>query len=98
MHGRSGIHTSKAVSYTHLVLFKGGSYLDAIARVNTVVFDKTGTLTEGLFEVREVHVAPGVNSGELLGWGASAERTSIHPVSYTHLGSSYSFKECVTAH
>ena len=62
------------------VLFKGGSYLDAIARVNTVVFDKTGTLTEGLFEVREVHVAPGVNSGELLGWVASAERTSIHPV------------------
>ena len=60
------------------VLFKGGSYLDAIARVNTVVFDKTGTLTEGLFEVREVHVAPGVNSGELLGWVASAERTSIH--------------------
>ena len=42
--------------------------------------DKTGTLTEGLFEVREVHVAPGVNSGELLGWVASAERTSIHPV------------------
>ena len=62
------------------VLFKGGSYLDAIARVNTVVFDKTGTLTEGLFEVREVHVAPGVNSGELLGWVASAERTSTHPV------------------
>ena len=62
------------------VLFKGGSYLDTIARVNTVVFDKTGTLTEGLFEVREVHVAPGVNSGELLGWVASAERTSTHPV------------------
>ena len=62
------------------VLFKGGSYLDAIARVNTVVFDKTGTLTEGLFEVREVHAAPGVNSGELLGWVASAERTSTHPV------------------
>ena len=62
------------------VLFKGGSYLDAIARVNTVVFDKTGTLTEGLFEVREVHVAPGVNSGEMLGWVASAERTSTHPV------------------
>lgn len=62
------------------VLFKGGNYLDAIARVNTVIFDKTGTLTEGLFEVREVHSASGVNETELIGVVASAERISTHPV------------------
>ena len=26
------------------ILFKGGNYLDAITKINTVVFDKTGTL------------------------------------------------------
>lgn len=33
------------------ILFKGGNYLDTMARVDTVVFDKTGTLTQGRFSV-----------------------------------------------
>ena len=36
------------------ILFKGGNYLDAITKINTVVFDKTGTLTKGTFAVQSI--------------------------------------------
>lgn len=62
------------------ILFKGGNYLDAITKVNTVVFDKTGTLTRGVFEVRRIEsVLPG-GEKELLSYVASAEQKSNHPV------------------
>ena len=38
------------------ILFKGGNYLDAITKINTVVFDKTGTLTKGVFKVVDITV------------------------------------------
>jgi Cd2+/Zn2+-exporting ATPase len=62
------------------ILFKGGNYLDAITKVNTVVFDKTGTLTRGTFEVRECVCAPGITEAELLRVVASAEAGSTHPI------------------
>lgn len=62
------------------ILFKGGNYLDAITKVNTVVFDKTGTLTEGVFDVEEVVPALGVPAAELLQTVASAELNSTHPI------------------
>lgn len=62
------------------ILFKGGNYLDAITRINTVVFDKTGTLTQGVFEVQSVSTRQGVTSEELLRLVASAERYSNHPI------------------
>lgn len=61
------------------ILFKGGNYLDALARVDTVVFDKTGTLTEGSFEVREVVAAEGFSAHEMLRSVAAAEATITHP-------------------
>lgn len=62
------------------ILFKGGNYLDAITKVNTVIFDKTGTLTKGIFEVQSVQSAPGVSESDLIRWVASVERDSTHPI------------------
>lgn len=62
------------------ILFKGGNYLDAITKVNTVVFDKTGTLTRGAFEVRHVEsVMPG-GEAELLSNVVAVEQKSNHPI------------------
>lgn len=62
------------------ILFKGGNYLDAITKVDTVIFDKTGTLTRGVFDVQEVHTAPGITPDELIRLAASVEAGSNHPV------------------
>lgn len=61
------------------ILFKGGNYLDAITRVETVVFDKTGTLTTGRFEVSAIHTQA-IPSAELMRLLASVEQKSTHPV------------------
>ena len=62
------------------VLFKGGNYLDAITRINTVVFDKTGTLTQGTFEVQSCKTQPGISEEKLVQLAASVERNSTHPI------------------
>lgn len=64
------------------ILFKGGNYLDAVARLSHVVFDKTGTLTTGQFVVSQVTCAEGVTVGadNLLRMVAAVERKSTHPV------------------
>ncbi|HEV8245920.1 MAG TPA: heavy metal translocating P-type ATPase, partial [Polyangiaceae bacterium] len=57
------------------LLFKGGEYLEALARPGYVVFDKTGTLTEGA-----PRLAHWQGSERLLGLVAAAERSSEHPL------------------
>lgn len=61
------------------VLVKGSNYLEALAKLDTIVFDKTGTLTHGVFEVSVVH--PEIIDGkELLHLAAHVERFSTHPI------------------
>ena len=61
------------------ILIKGASYMDTLARVDTVVFDKTGTLTHGEFEVDAVH-PESCDANHLLHLAAHVERYSTHPI------------------
>lgn len=61
------------------ILIKGGNYMDALARLSTVVFDKTGTLTKGVFAVDAVH-PEAIDANDLLHLTAHAEEYSTHPI------------------
>jgi Cd2+/Zn2+-exporting ATPase len=62
------------------ILFKGGNYLDAITKIDSIAFDKTGTLTKGKFEVTDMNTAEGFNADDLLNIAMSVESKSTHPV------------------
>ena len=62
------------------VLIKGGQYLEATARLHTIVFDKTGTLTYGQPEVAHVNRFDQHSETELVEMAAVAEKMSGHPV------------------
>ncbi len=62
------------------ILVKGGNYLEALNRIDTVFMDKTGTLTEGKFSVSSVLPAENVSEEELLKLAAVAESSSSHPI------------------
>lgn len=64
------------------VLIKGGNYLEALSKVDTVVFDKTGTLTKGVFNVQKVVVVDkNIKEDEFISLVAMAESGSNHPIS-----------------
>ena len=67
------------------ILVKGGSYLEGLAKVDTVIFDKTGTLTKGVFGVAQVNPAGGIGREELIEYAAYAEYGSNHPVAVSIL-------------
>jgi Cd2+/Zn2+-exporting ATPase len=67
------------------ILVKGGNYLEAVSRLDTVVFDKTGTLTKGVFKVAAVRPANGFSRAALLSAAARAEAHSNHPIALSIL-------------
>ena len=62
------------------LLVKGASYIEALAKVDTVLFDKTGTLTEGEFEIAEIYPVGNHTEDELLEIVAYAESFSNHKI------------------
>jgi Cd2+/Zn2+-exporting ATPase len=62
------------------VLIKGGVHLERTSRIRCVAFDKTGTLTRGLPEVVDVVALNGAAAASILGFAASVEQRSTHPI------------------
>jgi Cd2+/Zn2+-exporting ATPase len=61
------------------VIIKGGTYIEKLARVKTVVFDKTGTLTMGRPAVHEIRPVEKAEK-EALAYAAALDQFSNHPV------------------
>lgn len=62
------------------VLIKGGKYLEALAKVDTMVFDKTGTLTEGKLEITNIIPYKNYSKDDILALAAGVEKNSTHPI------------------
>jgi Cu+-exporting ATPase len=62
------------------VLIKNAEALERFEKVDTLVIDKTGTLTEGKPKVVAARAFGGVAEDDLLGFAASLEHGSEHPL------------------
>jgi Cd2+/Zn2+-exporting ATPase/Cu+-exporting ATPase len=62
------------------IVVKGGRYLEALAKVDTIVMDKTGTLTIGRPVVTDVISLNGNVESDVLAMAASLEQRSEHPL------------------
>ncbi len=74
------------------ILIKGGCYLEAAGRIDTVLFDKTGTLTEGRPEVCSYKsVDNGLTPEQVLFLAAVGEKHTNHPLALAVLNKA---REC----
>ena len=63
------------------ILIKGGNYLEALDKVDTVIMDKTGTITKGTFKVVEINVKNDkISKEKVLEYVADVESCSNHPI------------------
>jgi Cu+-exporting ATPase len=79
----TAVMVGTGVGAEHGVLIKGGSPLEIMHKVTTVLFDKTGTLTEGrpvVCDVRMFVPAAVCTEEHMLRMVASAEQGSEHPL------------------
>jgi Cu+-exporting ATPase len=61
------------------ILIKNGEALEVGEKITTIIFDKTGTLTKGRPEVTDIFTV-GISEQTLLGFTASVEKNSQHPL------------------
>jgi len=68
-----------ALSAKQGILFKNGSAMESLAKVDRILFDKTGTLTEGKPVLTSIHPLNHTKT-YLLRMAAAIERHSAHPL------------------
>ncbi|MBS6366081.1 MAG: heavy metal translocating P-type ATPase, partial [Clostridiales bacterium] len=64
----------------HQITVKGGKFLEAVAKADTIVFDKTGTLTKAQPTVKEVICFHGTTRDEMLRVAACLEEHFPHSI------------------
>ena len=70
-----------AVAAKNGIIIKGGNYLEALSKVDTLVTDKTGTITKAHLQVIEIHpLIPRLSPEKLLYFAAIPESISEHPL------------------
>src|SRR5690606_27814228 len=62
------------------VLFKDAQAIENLRNVDTLVLDKTGTITVGRPTVHKVIALNGYSEAQVLGWAASLDQASEHPL------------------
>ena len=69
------------------MLIKGSSYLEDLAKLDTVILDKTGTITKGNFVLTDIiPVDESVSKDEILKLARIAEYNSLHPIALSIIG------------
>lgn len=61
------------------VLIKGGKFIEAISKAQSIAFDKTGTLTSGELNVTKITAENGFSENDIISIAAAAEQHSSHP-------------------
>jgi P-type Cu+ transporter len=62
------------------ILIRRGAAIQAIKDVQTIILDKTGTITRGTPGVTDVQVFADLSESQLIGYAASVESGSEHPL------------------
>ncbi|MCB1153522.1 cadmium-translocating P-type ATPase [bacterium] len=71
---------SISVAARRSVIIKDPTVLEQVDNCHALIFDKTGTLTYGKPTLTDTHLAPGMSRDRVLGFAASMERYSKHPL------------------
>lgn len=71
---------SIGVASKQKILIKGSTYLELIAKSNSIYLDKTGTITEGKFKIASIKTEKNIDKEELINLAQIAESFSNHPI------------------